>query len=140
MLPYPSTASFAQPASAWRPERPSSVARRRAASGLDESADRQNLSRLYWDTNTTKAKIEKQFGIPPGKVHDHLLGRPALMNCEFCGTDMEWHSRSARESRAAKCPACLHRSAGHCYCARCKAVVARKEASEEASRAAARKA
>ena len=84
--------------------------------------------------------LTKQFGIPPGKVHDHLLGRPALMNCEFCGTDMEWHSRSARESRAAKCPACLHRSAGHCYCARCKAVVARKEASEEASRAAARKA
>lgn len=65
-----------------------------------------DLSRQYWESDTSVAEITDQFDISRRQLYQMLRPLPAGSECAECGAGMVYANRSARAAGEAHCPNC----------------------------------
>ncbi len=69
---------------------------------------REELNRLYWESDESVADIADRMDISRRALYDSIEPRPAGVPCPECGTPLGFRNRMALENREAGCPACGH--------------------------------
>lgn len=75
---------------------------------MDDRETRDELNRLYWESDDSVAEIADRLDISRRALYDGIQPRPAGAPCPECGAALGFRNRTTAESREAECAACGH--------------------------------
>lgn len=67
---------------------------------------RQELNRLYWESDASVSEIADQLDISRRALYDGIEPRPVGSACPECGAPLGFRNRTALESGEAECAEC----------------------------------
>ena len=73
---------------------------------MADQETRNELNRLYWDSDESVAGIADRLGISRRALYEDLEPLPAGARCPDCDAALGYRNRTAAENREAECPAC----------------------------------
>jgi hypothetical protein len=73
---------------------------------MNQSVDRAEANRLYWDTEESVADIARRLDMSRRALYDAIEPLPSGAACEACGAPLSFENRSARVAGEATCPVC----------------------------------
>lgn len=73
---------------------------------MPEQEARDELNRLYWESDESVADIADRLDISRRALYDGIEPRPAGASCPDCGASLGYRNRTAEENREAECPEC----------------------------------
>lgn len=73
---------------------------------MDDRETREELNRLYWESDESVAEIADRLDISRRALYDGIEPRPAGAPCPQCGAALGFRNRTAAESREAECESC----------------------------------
>lgn len=75
---------------------------------MDDRETREELNRLYWESDESVAEIADRLDISRRALYDGIEPRSAGAPCPQCGAALGFRNRTAAENREAECESCGH--------------------------------
>lgn len=73
---------------------------------MADQETREQLNRLYWESDASVADIADQLDISRRALYDGIEPRPAGVPCPECGAALGFRNRTSAENGEAECSEC----------------------------------